>query len=213
MSSAGGAPARDKTQGARRKARPWLLGVGLLRRRPGTRSDVSISASLAGDELEVIDSRVRTGALVTFDGWIESTQGGVTVAGRVTAPFEGTCRRCLERASGTIEADVRELCEDESEVGSRPARAGGATPGGSAADADGYLVGRDMLDLEPVVHDACILELPLAPLCSAQCRGLCPDCGANLNRETCSCRQTADPRWSALAGLSTEAIDPEPEAE
>jgi uncharacterized protein len=32
------------------------------------------------------------------------------------------------------------------------------------------------------------LEIPMKPLCSPECRGLCPRCGANLNTETCACR-------------------------
>jgi hypothetical protein len=75
-------------------------------------------------------------------------------------------------------------------------------PIGTGEEGDeSYVVGADELDVEPVVRDACILELPLAPLCSESCRGLCPTCGANRNRDECLCEQEVDPRWSALAGL------------
>ena len=56
-----------------------------------------------------------------------------------------------------------------------------------------YVIGGDFLDLEPIVHDASILELPLAPLCQDDCRGLCPECGVNRNHESCSC-EAPDPR-------------------
>ncbi len=64
-----------------------------------------------------------------------------------------------------------------------------------------YRLNGDLLDLAPLVHDACILELPLAPLCSAECLGICPDCGANRNVEACACAAPVDPRWGALAVL------------
>jgi uncharacterized protein len=60
-----------------------------------------------------------------------------------------------------------------------------------------YPVEPDWLDLEPLVHDACILELPLAPLCREDCKGLCPECGVNRNSETCSCLVPTDPNGSA----------------
>jgi len=47
-------------------------------------------------------------------------------------------------------------------------------------DADGYLLDGDLLDLEPALRDALVLELPLAPLCAEDCPGLCSECGVRL---------------------------------
>jgi uncharacterized protein len=114
-------------------------------------------------------SKVPDEALVSFAGTVASTGGGVIVEGTVRAPYEGECRRCLEAASGELEIAVREVCLDESDPEL------------------GYGVEPDWLDLEPIVHDACILELPLAPLCREDCQGLCPECGVNRNNQSCSC--------------------------
>jgi uncharacterized protein len=68
-------------------------------------------------------------------------------------------------------------------------------------DGDGdetYRLVDDQLDLEPLVRDAVLLELPQAPLCRADCRGLCATCGANRNLEPCACRPPGDPRWAVL---------------
>lgn len=137
---------------------------------------------------------VPEGGLVSFEGWAESTPGGVTVAGRVTAPFLGICRRCLEKAEGTLAVEVRELFLDPRE---RPEAFVGE-------ETESYPVRADELDIQPMVRDACILELPLAPLCSESCAGLCPICGANRNDQACSCEPEADPRWAGLTGLYTE---------
>jgi uncharacterized protein len=88
-------------------------------------------------------------------------------------------------------ATVRELCSE------------GADP------ELGYAMTADRLDLEPIAHDACILELPLAPLCRPDCLGLCPSCGVNRNHETCTCTEKADPRWAALSGLGAPRAAPE----
>ena len=58
------------------------------------------------------------------------------------------------------------------------------------------------IDLEPMVRDALLLELPLAPLCNPDCAGLCATCGANHNLTRCECvTSEIDPRWAALRSL------------
>ena len=111
---------------------------------------------------------------------LESVLGGVSVTGTVSAPWTGACRRCLAAASGVLDCPVRELYTE---------------------DGDGdetYPLDDDDVDLEPLVRDAVLLELPLAPLCRPDCRGLCPICGADRNVEPCDCEAPPDPRWAAL---------------
>ena len=76
-----------------------------------------------------------------------------------------------------------------------------APGGGADRDEEAYPLAGDELDLEPLARDAVLLELPLAPLCAEDCRGLCPTCGANRNTEPCACPRPVDPRWSALDAL------------
>src|SRR3990170_3947781 len=53
-----------------------------------------------------------------------------------------------------------------------------------------------------LVREHVLLTLPVQALCHDECRGLCPQCGINLNRETCPCSSTAiDPRWRSLEPL------------
>ena len=61
-------------------------------------------------------------------------------------------------------------------------------------------VGEDgFLDLEPVLRENLLLEIPIHAVCRPDCKGLCPECGANWNHETCEHqRERIDPRWSAL---------------
>lgn len=59
----------------------------------------------------------------------------------------------------------------------------------------------DQIDLGQLVVEQLLLALPMKPLCSENCRGLCPECGTNLNTSTCSCVHAwTDPR---LEGLKT----------
>ncbi|MGZ7094338.1 MAG: YceD family protein, partial [Candidatus Angelobacter sp.] len=69
----------------------------------------------------------------------------------------------------------------------------------TAAEAEiGYYQGEGLL-LEDVLREQVLLALPLKVTCRADCKGLCPHCGKNLNHEQCSCStELEDPRWAAL---------------
>lgn len=59
----------------------------------------------------------------------------------------------------------------------------------------------EYVDLTSDIREAIILAFPSYPVCDPECKGLCPQCGANWNEKTCECRPPADNRWSALGGL------------
>jgi uncharacterized protein len=59
----------------------------------------------------------------------------------------------------------------------------------------------ETVDVGPDIREDILLRLPNFPLCSPDCKGLCPQCGANLNEGTCDCRPPVDNRWGALDKL------------
>jgi uncharacterized protein len=62
------------------------------------------------------------------------------------------------------------------------------------------------IDLGQLIAEQLHLSLPMKPLCGADCRGICPQCGLNLNRGTCDCqRDWDDPRFAALRTLKRES--------
>jgi uncharacterized protein len=132
------------------------------------------------------DSAVPEGADAICEVSLESFAGGVMVTGTIAAPWRGLCRRCVEPVGGMLRIAVRERFTE---------------PGagyGDPEDDEAYPIVEDALDLGPMVRDAIALELPLAPLCRVDCRGLCPQCGADRNHEACSCGAPRDPRWANL---------------
>ena len=80
--------------------------------------------------------------------------------------------------------------------------AGGDEVAISEADTEiGYYQGEGLL-LEDVLKEQILLALPVKQLCRANCKGLCPQCGKNLNVESCNCvTAMPDPRWSALEDI------------
>jgi len=159
-------------------AHPFVVHVAQLRRGVGTRWHERRQGPI--EHLDCSGSFVPEEQMPVADVVLEAVLGGVSVTGTVTASWSGACRRCLAPASGTLRLAVRELYTDEGD-----------------GDETYPLVG-DEVDLEPLVRDAVLLELPQAPLCRSECRGLCPNCGANRNEESCGCEAPTDPRWAAL---------------
>ncbi len=167
---------------------PWLVPITAIRRSTGTRHAERRSGPVG--ELVVAGTTVPAGAEADADVVLDVIDGGIEVSGTVTAPWRGECRRCLRPVTGRLEVAVRELY-------SPPAR----IPDGGADEEVYPLVG-EQLDLLPLVRDALLLNLPLAPLCDEACAGLCSQCGAVLDEGDCGCdRAPADPRWSVLDAL------------
>lgn len=73
------------------------------------------------------------------------------------------------------------------------------------SEEDNYFVAdpsSDSFKIDDLVRETIILTLPLKPLCSEECRGLCPICGIDLNKSQCGCvKEKTDPRWEKLKDL------------
>jgi uncharacterized protein len=108
--------------------------------------------------------RVPAGDSLELEVQLEEVSDGILVTASVMAPLAGECARCLDEFASVTRVSFQELFAAEA--------------GGSGDD--GYLMDGDLLDLEPALRDAVVLELPLSPLCAADCPGLCGTCGARL---------------------------------
>lgn len=168
---------------------PLVIDTRELGRRPGSMRKVKLCvpapASLGFGMIAVPD-----GAELDLDLRLESVMEGVLVSGRAYVPLVGECGRCLDPISSSVEVDLQELF---------------AYPESHLPDDEAeHLVG-DLLDLEPTLRDAVVLELPLTPLCSEDCPGLCVTCGARLADGDCGhAAAPTDPRWAALETIAND---------
>ncbi len=71
----------------------------------------------------------------------------------------------------------------------------------AAGDLDVFPFDGETIDLEPLFREQFVLAIPYAPLCKEDCKGLCFQCGTDLNTGSCSCEQPIDPRLAGLKGL------------
>lgn len=117
----------------------------------------------------------------------------IRIRGDLTASFEVACARCLEPVSQSVARSFDLLYRPQG------ADAGREELSVTAAEAEiGYYTGPGLL-LEDVLREQVLLAVPLRAICREDCKGLCPHCGKNLNREQCSCSEPIeDPRWAAL---------------
>ena len=115
---------------------------------------------------------VPEGAQLQLDVQLEEVSEGVLVTAEVSAPLVGECARCLDEFTSSMYVRFQELFVPQ------PSRKDSAEGEGTAED--GYLLDGDLLDLEPALRDALVLDLPLSPLCDAECQGLCSTCGVRL---------------------------------
>jgi uncharacterized protein len=141
----------------------------------------------APEHLGVELARVPVGAELGLDVQLEGVAEGVLVTAIVTGPLIGECARCLEPFTSAIKVRFQELY----------------VRGGGVEDPDGVdsyrLEASGLLDLEPALRDAIVLELPLSPRCEDGCQGLCVECGVRLaDAEPGHSHERRGAMWAAL---------------
>ncbi len=133
---------------------------------------------------------VPPGSAIDLDVTLEAVVEGVLVTGTAEVNLGGQCARCLEPITESSVVDLQELY---------------LYPGKELDDDEASRIEDELIDLEPLLRDAVVLDLPFTPLCRPDCAGLCPTCGANLNRDPGHSHAGAiDSRWADLAGWTQD---------
>jgi uncharacterized protein len=166
--------------------------------------NLEFDESLAPGVIDLGEDQIQTAPLKTSGRaeLIREDRGGrnivedIRFVGSLSTEVQVRCARCLDPVDNVVaekfdllyrplgvdaRADEVAISEAETEIG--------------------YYQGDGML-LEDVLKEQILLALPAKQLCQANCKGLCPQCGKNLNLESCDCVITMpDPRWSALEDI------------
>jgi uncharacterized protein len=120
----------------------------------------------------------------------------VIISGEVETTVQLECSRCLRAFDYPVRAQLEAQCElryFEDSLGGQP-----------VLEDEEIVSVFDLAsaDVEELVRQAVLLELPIQPLHSPDCKGLCPGCGSDLNDAACVCSdKKVDPRWNQLAVL------------
>ena len=163
---------------------------------------ISLERLFAGDQTRLeLDSefdfsREKVNGVCPFQepvkvkGTIENRAGIVSLEAEAKLVYHAFCDRCAKEAEREYTVSMEHILvpslSDE-------------------ADADEYLVLEDQqLDLEQLALEDIYLFLPSKFLCVDDCKGICPQCGTNLNEDSCRCKKEVDPRLEALLSMLGE---------
>jgi uncharacterized protein len=166
---------------------------------PGARGDFEVSERFSPAE------GISTMGPVTGEITVENTGSLLLVRGRLRAVLKLACVRCLGDTEQTVEVEVEEEFASE-----------GAGPEVVTVDREEpevSAISDYVLDLHEFVRQQITVNMPMAPLCRPDCRGICPQCGQDLNQGQCGCGVVAgsgaerrvvegsEGRWAKLGEL------------
>ncbi len=126
---------------------------------------------------------------------VNKTANDVMIAGSITAELQMQCSRCLKGLKQAEEIPVSVLYHPAEEMGSEK-------HGLNDEEMDtGFYTGEE-LDLQELIREQILLSIQMKPLCSEDCKGICPKCGNDRNNSACNCAEKeTDPRLEVLKKL------------
>ena len=145
---------------------------------------------ISADSLD-LDEDQLVGGKLTCTLSVEHANNGYRVHGPLKATFLEKCDRCLFEYKKGHETLLDVILTDNDEL-----------INSNNIDIIRFAKSEEFIDLSPIVHDIILLTKPFKRICNESCMGLCPHCGINLNKSTCSCALTEkDSRWDTLKDL------------
>ena len=158
-----------------------VLDVSQLIQNDGAVKELDLSISLENMSFNGLDIVFTTP--FKLKGAVKNIAGTLYLELDADVSFETQCARCLDTVSEKLSFEINEVFSKT------------AVPN----DEEVTVIESGNIDLDDVVEKAFVGILPISYLCSEDCKGLCPNCGCNLNRETCSCDiDNVDPRLAVL---------------
>ena len=156
----------------------------------------SFSHTYQPGELILDEEQARLTEPPEVRGRISRTGREVRLQGTLNARAKVDCDRCLKSIAVPVEAefDVRYVpAADYEETAARELQ---------EEDLSFSVFADEAIDLDELVREQVLLALPTRALCSEDCKGFCPVCGANRNTQSCDCETVeTDPRWDSLKNL------------
>lgn len=183
-----------------KSANPFLLNTHELPRRTGEMKEYQLDIE-SNARIGVPLIAVPEGDVIEVDVRLESVTEGVLLSADIYAVAIGECIRCLDPVEQVVERKIQELYRYEltNEKGRKKRREEDDV---DLDMEDELQMEGDVMNLEIPIIDAIILALPVNPLCSEECLGLCPDCGEKWEKlPEGHAHEVVDARWSGLEKL------------
>ncbi len=160
------------------------LDLKQVARQPGATLPFSLDMDLSGVDW---NGAAPFRSPIHVEGVVRNMAGALLLRSRLSSVLRLSCDRCGKEFSREKAVEFETLLSDELENGESD---------------DIVLYGRDgLLDADELMREVWLLNMDTKNLCSEDCKGLCPGCGADLNAGPCKCRRQVDPRLAKLAQL------------
>ncbi len=138
-------------------------------------------------DISGVETDVELDQPVSVRGTVTNTGDGFLVQGEVTFTYRTNCNRCLDPISGSSNVSITEQFVSYSPVES---------------DESFYYFQGDLIDLSDCLREQVLLSLPMKFTCKNDCKGLCVQCGQNLNLQDCNCHNDDyNPQFAKLKTL------------
>jgi uncharacterized protein len=161
----------------------FLVPIREILKHPGTMRQLVVKEVL-DQEIGTPVARISSGSELEIELRLESVHEGILATGEVFGEAQLICSRCLDEVNLEIEVDFQELFAY------------------SSSSDDELVVDGEHIDLEQVVIDSVVLNLPFQPVCSQDCLGLCAECGRKMNEDPDhEHEREIDSRFEALKDL------------
>lgn len=191
----------------------WAIPVAQIASRAGQSKEIDAdfpAPSGIGDDIVGI----KEGDPVHVTGSFDSIVDGLIFTGRLVAPFVSECTRCLKPIDEDWPVNVTVFFPYESAADKGDGKSG--SKNGKDEEVD-IIAGEDesedtypllengaFADIEAMIRDTLVESLPLQPLCKPDCKGLCSQCGIDLNENPDHHHEMEDIRFAGLAGLKAQ---------
>jgi len=184
-----------------KKSKLFTFNTHDLPRRAGEMREYSLDIP-APERIGIDVIGVPEGEEIHIELRLESVTEGVLVGAQVSTFAEGECIRCLDPVEFSIKRSIQELYRYAPEKAHTKAQRKAAEAHDDLDEDEDLLMDGEIIDLEGPVRDAIVLALPINPICSRDCQGLCPTCGVKWTLlEPEHHHDVIDARWAGLTDL------------
>ena len=162
---------------------------------------LSFNFVLKKDQLEIDQGGLSVNVDITVNGSLNRIDDDVYLKGTVMTSVVASCSRCLDTLSYPVDSDLKShfIPSDDRSISKRDVEL-------HASDIDAEVYENQQIDLTQSIRDSIVLAVPDICLCEEGCKGLCSQCGKNLNHAFCQCSNESftDPRLKILKVLKDQ---------
>ena len=161
-----------------------------------SRAPHRVEVAFSPDQIELDSQEISFQVTEPVKGYCELTfltEDRLRVKGEVKTKLAVTCSRCLSGFSRPLEKYFDLVYAPDPQVD------GGDDINLKYDDLEIGFYRDDRIDLRGVILEPILVDLPMRTVCDQDCKGLCDQCGINLNTSSCTCESTPDTRWQELA--------------